>query len=183
MQLDFITLDNQKDLIDGVKLHKLIVNKDPRGSLTEIAKMNWGQLYNDKLPFAQTYCSITMPSYARDEDKLHFHPTQWDRFVVMKGNAVFALFDPRENSPTKGILNLFLMGEENGNEGQYALLIPKEVFHGFACVGNEPIYLLGFPTLLYNPEEEGRITFEQGNIRFSDGDLFSWERVRKELVI
>ncbi len=179
MDLEFLSLNNQKNLIDGVKLFKLKVNRDPRGVLVETLKTNWPEVFNENLPFAQTYYSITNPGVARDEDLWHCHPTkQVDRFVIIKGQAVFALFDNQKGSPTFGQLNLFLMGEGNSDDNQFLLLVPKNVLHGFCAVGKEPCYLLNYPTSLYDPKEEGRFPFAEAGAKLADGTPFSWKLVR-----
>lgn len=183
MKLDFLTFNHQKNLIEGVKLIKLKVNRDQRGSLVEVLKANWQEVFSKELPFAQSYCSVTNPGFARDENLWHYHLEQVDRFVVVKGRAVFALYDTRKDSKTFGVLNLFLMGEKNNDENQYLLFIPSKVLHGFCTVGGEPCYLLGKPTKLYNPVEEGRISFEEVGVKFPDGTPFSWERIRKEFSL
>lgn len=177
--LNFLTDQDQEKIIADVKVFKLKVNRDERGLLIENLKTNWPEIFNENLPFGQNYCSVTNPGFARDEDLWHQHPTQTDRFVVIKGSAVFALFDSRPNSQTKGVLNLFLMGEKNGDDNQYLLTIPPQVLHGFCTVGQEPCYLLGFPTLVYNPKEEGRMPFTKAGVTFEDGTPFSWASIRQ----
>jgi len=180
MRWEFLNPKNQKNLIEGVKLFPLKVNRDQRGVLVETLKKNWPEVFGKNLPFAQAYYSITNPGIARDEKLWHYHPTsQVDRFVVIKGKAVFALYDWRLNSKTKGTLNLFLMGEENGDEGQFLLLIPKNVLHGFTVVGKNPCYLLNFPTRLYDKKEEGRVGLAEVGVKFLDGTPFSWEIIRQ----
>lgn len=184
MKLKVLTYNYQENIIDGAKLFKIKINRDRRGSLTEVLKSNWKEVYGREMPFAQCYFSVTNPGCARDENLWHYHPTkQTDRFFIVKGNAVFALYDWRKSSKTFGILNLFLMGEKNGDDNRYLLVIPKNVLHGFCPIGNEPCCLLAFPTTIYDSQEEGRIPLEEVGAKFPDGTLFSWERVRKEFSL
>lgn len=181
MKLDLLTFNHQKNLIEGVKLFKLKINRDQRGMLVEVLKKTWKEVFNQSLPFAQCYCSITNSGAARDENLWHYHPTkQIDRFFVIKGTAVFAVYDWRRDSKTYGILNLFLMGEKNSDDGRCLLIIPKNVLHGFCNVGQEPCYLIGFPNKIYDPKEEGRIPLKEARVKFPDGTPFSWKRVREE---
>lgn len=181
MKLEFLTFQNQKNLIGGVILHKLTMHRDQRGMLVETLREDWSDVFERPvLQFGQSYFSITKPGFARDEDKWHVHPTkQVDRFVVVEGSAVVALYDSRENSKTKATLNLFLMGEVNGDRNQYLLLIPKNVLHCFCTVGRKPCYLVSFPDHIYDPKEEGRIPFSEVNVRFQNGTPFSWETIRE----
>ena len=179
MQLDFLTYNNQKNIIEDVKLHKLIIHRDHRGMLMETLKEDWSDVFERlKHQFGQSYFSITNPGFARDEDKWHLHPTkQTDRFIVIKGSAVVALYDAREEAKTFQTLNLFLMGEKNGDDDQYLLFIPKRVLHAFCTVGNEPCYLVSYPDCLYDPVEEGRVPFSQAGVSFPDGTAFSWDTI------
>ena len=182
MEIDFLSYNNQKNVIDGVKLHKLTIHRDPRGSLMETLREDWADVFHrPTLQVGQSYYSVTMPGFARDEDKWHLHPTkQTDRFVILKGNAVVALYDWRKGSETYGVLNLFLMGERNGDDDQYLLLIPINVLHAFGTVGNEPCHLISYPDHTYDPNEEGRIPFSQVNAKLPGGTAFSWKAVREQ---
>lgn len=175
--MDFLTIQNQSNKIDGVLLYPLKVNRDERGFLVETLKTSWSEIYSESRTFAQNYYSQTDAGTARDIDKWHVHKNQEDRFIVISGNIVVAIFDPRANSKTKGALNLFKMGEENGDNGQYLLLIPKEVLHGFVVIGKKPAILTNYPTKLYDPADEGRISHDEAGVKFSDGTPFSWEKI------
>jgi len=173
------TLSKQYSRIYDVVVRKLLVHSDPRGILSEVLKTTWEDMYNPKtMPFTQVYYSTTKSGIARDKDRWHFHPGgQIDRYVVLFGDVVFAIYDVREGSPTKDMLNLFLVGESLGPQGQYEILVPPRTLHGFLVVSKIPSMLLNFPNRLYDPEEEVRIPFE--NFPLPDGSTFSWEKVRK----
>lgn len=181
MQLNFLHLGSKENLIDGTAMHRLKINRDKRGMLMETLKEDWADVFKrPELQFGQSYYSITLPGYARDEDQWHVHPTkQVDRFIVIKGNAVVALFDWRKDSPTYGVLNLFRLGEANGDEGQYLLLIPKNVLHAFCTVGKNPCFLISFPSHIYDSSEEGRVPFKDAGVVFSDNTPFSWDAIRQ----
>jgi len=177
--MEYLNLKNRRDLIQDVVIRPLKVNRDPRGILVETLKSNWPDVFGPNQPFGQNYYSITSPGMTRDEDLWHCHPNQDDRFVVIQGDIVVAVYDWRRQSPIYGRLNLFKMGESEGNDGQYLLLIPKNTLHGFCVVSQEPAILLNFPTLIYNPKEEGRIPHQEVGAKFPDGTTFSWDLVRK----
>ena len=178
--MNFISLKNQRDLIGDIVIYPLKVNRDGRGILVETLKTSWPEVFSGSRPFAQNYYSITNAGVARDEETWHYHPDQEDRFIVVKGDIVVAIYDWRKDSSTNGKLNLFKMGEKEGDDGQYLLLIPSNTLHGFCVVSKEPAILLNFPTLLYNPEEEGRISHQEAGVKLPDGGPFSWGLVRKE---
>ena len=172
--------DDRSALIADVVARPLRVNRDPRGILVETLKVDWPDCYDAVTrPFAQTYYSVTEPWVARDEDRWHVHERQADRFVVPSGDVVLALYDPRDASPTRGRLNLIRLGEANGDSGQYLVLIPPRVLHGFMVVGPRAALLLNYPTRLYDPADEGRVLFGEVGARLPDGRLFSWDLVRE----
>lgn len=179
--MDFITLKNQseKQIIKDVLLYPLKINIDETGgTLVETLRKDWKEIYSEGREFSMQYYSVTGSGVARDEKVWHFHPThQEDRFLVIKGEIVVAIADTRENSPTKGLLNLYYM---KPNEDPYILLIPLNTLHGFLVVSKDEGILLNFPTGLYDPNEEGRIPYEEVEIKTSDGQVFSWDLVRKE---
>jgi dTDP-4-dehydrorhamnose 3,5-epimerase len=167
-------------LIADVVARHLQVNRDPRGVLVETLKADWPDCYDaEGRPFAQTYYSVTEPWVARDEDRWHVHEVQSDRFVVPSGDVALALYDARDDSPTRGRLNLFRLGQGGGDEGQYLVLIPPRVLHGFMVIGPGPALLLNYPTRLYDPADEGRVPFAEADARMADGRVFSWDVLRE----
>jgi dTDP-4-dehydrorhamnose 3,5-epimerase len=166
-------------IIHDMVVRPLRVNRDARGTLTEGMKTTWDDVYHEqRLPFAQMYFSSTEPGVARDEGLWHYHPGgQQDRFGVIRGDIVVAVFDDRDGSKSRGSLNLFHMGESLGDEGQYLLLIPERTYHGYVVVGKHKATMFNFPTRLYDPNEEKRIPMQDSPL--ADGSIFSYETVKK----
>ena len=178
--MELITLENKDSakLIKDVVMHPYKVNEDSSGVLVETMKKDWTDIYGEGREFFMQYYSETPPGLARDEDVWHYHPTvQDDRFSVVKGEIVVAIGDNREDSETKGLLNLFYI---NARINPYIVLIPRRTLHGFMVVSKEPAILINFPTGLYNTDEEGRIPYAQENIKTDTGEIFNWDLVRKE---
>ena len=168
--------------IAGIRVRKLRVNSDDRGNLVETLKIDWADFFDiDQFPFKQNYYSVTRPGVARDEDQWHVHQHQRDRFVVIDGDLVVGVHDPRPGSETAGRINLFPMGSAQGPDGQYALMIPERVHHGFVVSPHGRAILTNFPTQLYDPEDEGRVPFAEAGAQFAGGQPFSWEVVRDDL--
>jgi dTDP-4-dehydrorhamnose 3,5-epimerase-like enzyme len=166
-------------LIHDVVARKLTVNSDKRGTLVEILKTSWTDIFDSEiLPFTQVYYSKTKSGVARDKSDWHFHPGgQVDRYVVISGEVIFAIYDTREKSKTRNFLNLFWIGESLGKTGQYSLLVPPRTLHCFIVVSKKPATLLNFPSRLYDPREEVRIPFKK--FPLPDGTIFSWTKVKK----
>lgn len=177
--MEFITLenlDNQK-LIKDVIIRPLKINKDASGVLVETLRKDWTDVYGENRDFSMQYYSITPPGLARDEDVWHCHPTaQEDRMLVVTGAIILAIADKREGSPTKDMLNLFYM---QSDKNPYMVVVPKNTLHGFMVVSKTNATLLNFPTALYNPKEEGRVSYSEANVLLQDGTPFIWGMVRK----
>ena len=165
--------------IEGVLLKPLQVNRDPRGTLTELLRSDWNDVYDDAMSFAQTYVSVTQPGIARDEDRWHVHERQTDRFVVIAGTIVVAIADARPDSPTRGKLVLALMQAADDAPAGYMLTVPPRTLHGLMAVGDTPAMLQNFPTRLWDASDEGRVSFEEAGVSLPDGRLFSWDLLRE----
>lgn len=135
-------------MIEGVEIRSLQVNADERGHLVETFREDW-ELY-DPEP-AMSYYSMTYPGIVRAWHK--HHRGQVDHFVCPKGRIKIGIYDERDDSPTEGELNTFVIGEHN----QQAIRIPGACWHGFKAIGDEPAFLINSPTNLYDyddPDEE-----------------------------
>jgi len=144
-------------MIDGVEIRDLQVNADERGHLVEIFREDWGMY--DPEP-AMSYYSMTYPGIVR---AWHRHTRgQVDHFVCPKGRIKVGVYDDREGSQTREELNTFVIGEHN----QRAVRIPGDCWHGFKSIGDEPAFLVNFPTVLYDyddPDEE-RLPYDTDRI-------------------
>lgn len=180
--MEFITLENKNTikLVKDVLLYPLKVNRDESGILVETLRKDWKDIYGTNREFAMQYYSVTLPGIARDEDVWHYHAQQEDRFVVAQGEIIVAVADIRQDSKTFGLLNLFHM---KSDIDPYMLLIPKGTLHGFLVVSKEPGILLNFPTSIYDPKEEARISFKDAQVKIGNGPLFSWDQVREEFSL
>lgn len=174
MNNPYKNLNNLGEIIDGVVIKKLKIFKDATGILFETLRTDWDEVYGDiNAPFTMQYMSQTPSGVARDEDEWHVHQKQKDRFICTSGKIVTAIFDPRENSKTKGQLNLFEMSPEKEEE-MYMVVIPENTYHGFMVVSQTSGTLLNFPTQLYTGEDEGRV---------KHSGEFNWQDVRNDFGI
>ncbi|SHI89390.1 dTDP-4-dehydrorhamnose 3,5-epimerase family protein [Desulfofundulus thermosubterraneus] len=146
------------ELIDGVQVKKLRLIPDERGFLMEMLRSDWPEF--DK--FGQAYITACYPGVIK---AWHYHKIQWDHFVCVGGMAKVVLYDPREGSPTKGVLNVFHLGYLN----PCLLKIPPGVYHGFTAEGNRTALIVNFPTELYNYEQpdEFRLPYNDPSIPYS----------------
>ena len=149
-------------MIEGVKIRQLKKFADERGFLCETLRSDWDEFEE----FTMSYFSYTYPGIIR---AWHRHLRgQNDYFVVPKGMVKVAVYDDRDDSPTKGEVNDFVIGEDN----MVLLVVPGACWHGFKVVGNEPAILVNCPTRLYDykdPDEE-RIPYDSKKIPYD------WEK-------
>lgn len=148
-------------MIDGVATKKLRVIPDERGRLMEILRAD-DQLFSR---FGQVYITTAYPGVVKG---WHYHKKQTDHFAVVKGMAKLVLYDNRDNSPTKGDINEFFMGEHS----PLLVKIPPLVLHGFKCIGDEEAVCINVPTEVYNYDQpdEFRIDPHKNDIPYS------WDR-------
>ena len=167
--------------IPGVAIRPLTVNRDPRGTLTELLRADWPDVFGEGLPFAQVYASVTLPGVARDEDRWHLHRRQTDRFVCVAGRIVVAIADARADSPACGSLLLVDLAAAADAPAPAMVTIPPGTLHGLIALGDAPATLLNFPTRLYDASDEERVPFAEAGVTMGNGTAFSWDGVRVAL--
>ena len=129
-------------MIDGVKVEDLRVIPDDRGCLMEMFRSD----SPDFQKFGQVYVTLVYPGVVK---AWHYHKIQTDNFICVSGMAKVALHDDREDSPTRGETDTFVIGWQR----QRRLTIPPGVYHGFTAVGTEPASIINVPTEIYNYED------------------------------
>ncbi|MEM3396206.1 MAG: dTDP-4-dehydrorhamnose 3,5-epimerase family protein [Thermoplasmata archaeon] len=129
-------------MISGVKTKSLRVIPDERGRLMEILRAD-DEIF---LKFGQVYMTTTLPGVVK---AWHYHKLQTDYVCCLKGMIKLALYDSRPNSPTKGEINEFFIGEYN----PLLVAIPNEVYHGWKCVSESEAIVINIPTEPYNRKQ------------------------------
>lgn len=164
--------------IPGVTVRELRVNRDDRGTLTELLRTDWPDVYDEAHPFAQAYVSMTASGVARDEDRWHVHQHQTDRFYCLAGGIVVAIADGRADSPTRGQLMLVELTAVTDAPAPLVVTIPPGTLHGFVVTSRMPATLMNFPNRLHDASDEGRVPFAEAEILTPGGQLFSYDAVR-----
>lgn len=133
-------------MIHGVKTKKLSVHCDERGRLMEMLRSDDPDM---DVRFGQVYMTTAYPGVVK---AWHYHQKQTDHFVCTRGMMKVVLYDDRENSPTKGEVNVFCIGEYN----PLLVEIPPLVYHGFKCISDYEATVVNLTTECYdykNPDE------------------------------
>lgn len=144
-------------LIEGVVIKELVRHKDERGFFEELIRVTD---HFFKEGFGQLSHSLMYPNVIK---AWHVHKTQTDWWYVVRGDLKVALFDLRKKSPTYRMLNEFFMGKNGEN---IVLKIPPGVAHGCKAI-KETTELFYVASKTYNPEEEGRIPFNDPEIGYT----------------
>ena len=144
-------------MIDGVKVKKLKVVPDERGRLMEILRAD-DEIFEK---FGQVYMTTAFPGVVK---AWHYHKQQTDNFTCIKGKMKLGLYDARENSPTFGKVEEYIISLDD----PMLVQIPKEVYHGFKCISDEEAVVINTVTVPYdsaNPDEY-RVDAYDNNIPF-----------------
>lgn len=129
-------------MIDGVKIKNLKVNLDERGRLMEILRCD-DEIFER---FGQVYITTAFPGIVK---AWHYHKLQDDNFTCVGGRIKLALYDPRENSPTKDMIEEFVLSFEEPK----LIHIPKNVYHGFKNIGDREALVINVVTRPYNRQQ------------------------------
>jgi dTDP-4-dehydrorhamnose 3,5-epimerase len=131
-----------KQLIHSVQVKQLKWITDERGKLMEMLRSD-DPIFQK---FGQVYVTTCYPGVVK---AWHYHKKQDDNFAVIKGMAKVVLYDDRQDSPTKGLINEFFTGEDN----PVLIHIPRLVIHGFKAYGSKPAYVVNTVTEPYDHKE------------------------------
>lgn len=149
-------MGEEKTTIDGVVVKKLVRHKDERGFFEEIIRVT-DPFFAEG--FGQLSHSVMLPGVIK---AWHVHKTQVDWWYIAKGTVKAVLYDARPDSPTYKTLQEFPMGHHGEN---IVLKIPPGVAHGCKVLGDsaELVYVTSG---IYNPDEEGRISYDDTEIGY-----------------
>ena len=152
--------------ISGVKIEPFPLWPDDRGYFMEIGRMSEGMI--GEFDPAKAQISAAM-SYQGTIKAFHYHLHQTDYWSVAAGMLQVALVDLREDSPTFGVRNTMYIGALRS----WRILIPPGVGHGYKVVGAEPALLVYVTNKQYDPQDEGRIAYNDPGI------AYDWETQHK----
>jgi len=147
------------DLIEGVRVSPVAVWPDDRGYFLEVARL--GNNLISAFPAQTTQISAAL-SYPGTIKAFHFHKHQTDCWMPVQGMFQVALVDLRPGSPTYGLRNTLYVGALR----PWQILIPPGVGHGYKVVGTEPAMLVYLTDRFYDPQDEGRISYNDPHIHY-----------------
>jgi dTDP-4-dehydrorhamnose 3,5-epimerase len=160
-----LTADSPQ-LIQGVRLSPLRLYPDDRGYFLEVHRMGMGLAA--AFPATSTQVSSAL-NYAGAVKAFHYHTRQTDCWAPALGMLQVALVDLRLASATFGKRNTIYAG----TLAPWQILIPPGVAHGYKVVGTGEAMLIYLTDRFYDPEDEGRLPYNDPSINYD------WETQRK----
>lgn len=154
------------DLIEGVRLTAYALWPDDRGYFLEVARMGKGPVAGFAHESTQVSAALSYPGTIK---AFHFHKHQTDCWVPVQGMLQVGLVDLRKGSRTHGLRNTLYVGALR----PWQLLIPPGVGHGYKVVGPDPAMLVYLTNRFYDPQDEGRISYDDPQI------AYDWETQHK----
>jgi dTDP-4-dehydrorhamnose 3,5-epimerase len=144
--------------ISGVQVKEIRNIPTGNGTTVELYRQDWG--LHDR-PITQI---ISVSLHPGAISAWHCHEIQTDHVMVVSGAMRGVLYDAREDSPTKGALDILNLSEKRPR----LLVIPPLVFHGFKNVSGEKVIFNNFFDRQYNYEEpdEWRLPWNSDSIPY-----------------
>lgn len=132
----------ENKLIEGVSIRDLRSLPDERGRLMEIVRADDPEFSK----FGQVYVTSAYPGVVK---AWHCHKIQDDNMTALCGMVKIVLYDDRDGSPTRGMINEFFVGDH----AHRLVHIPRNVWHGFKCISDREAMIVNIVTECYNYEK------------------------------
>lgn len=133
-------------MIDGVIIKQLRKIPDDRGVIMKMQEASDLEYRG----FGEIYFSVVYPGIVKG---WHLHKNAILNYAVLKGQIKLVLYDNREESSTKGMLQEIYMGDTN-----YCLVqIPAGVWNAFKGIGVEPAYVADLITVTHDKDQMERM--------------------------
>lgn len=127
-------------MINGVVLKSVVKYESADGFFAELVKAGEEIFHEIK----QTSYSETRPGVIK---AFHNHKGYWELWCVVKGKAKIVLADVREGSPTRGMTQTIVTGEDD----MKVIAIPPGVAHGYQVLGDTPMGIVYHAGEAYDP--------------------------------
>ena len=143
-------------MIDGIKIIKKKQIIDERGKIMHMMR-------NDDpnfTKFGEVYFSYSHPNMIK---AWHLHKRMTVNYVCVVGKIKLVLFDDREQSPTKGMLQEIFLTTENYN----LVSVPPGIWNGFKSVENKFSIIANCSDIPHEAEEMERKPFDDPYFNYS----------------
>lgn len=127
--------------IEDLIVRPVVTRPDGRGEVAELLRADWDDVRGSEMVHA--YLATLEPGVTKG---WVCHERQEDRGVHLYGRLRWALYDGREDSPTKGVVMDLTFTERNRS----LMMIPRGVWHKVMNVGTGEAAFVNLPTSLYD---------------------------------
>ena len=132
--------------IEGVSVTGLTRIADERGTILHMLRADDPHFSQ----FGEIYFSTVYPGAIKG---WHIHRAMTLNYAVPVGRIKLVLYDDREESPTRGVLEEHFLGPDN-----YALvMVPPMVWNGFKGIGTDMALVANCATIAHDPAEIERM--------------------------
>ena len=144
-------------LIRDVSINLLKQIHDDRGAVFHVMKSSDKQF--DK--FGEVYISKINNNVIKG---WKFHKEMKQNFCVPFGQLKLVLFDNRENSQTKGLINEIILDDSKNYK---RVTIPKNIWYSFKCLSESYCLLLNISNIEHDPFESKTLDINSTKIPHS----------------
>ena len=130
-------------LVSGVTFTELRQVSDERGALLHMLRCDATEFSR----FGECYFSEVMPGAIKAWKR---HRIQTQNVAVPAGRIRMVIYDDREGSVTRGLLQELELGRP---DSYLRVKVPPGLWYGFACIGDRPALLANCTDLPYDPTE------------------------------
>ncbi len=142
-------------MISGVVVTPLRQFCDERGKVMKMISRE-DSVFRE---FGEVYFSVAYPGVIKG---WHIHKRMTLNYAVPSGHIKFVLYDDRQESPTRGLIQELFLGPDN-----YCLVtVPPLVWNGFKCVGTESSIVANCSTIPHDPHEADKRDPFDGSIPY-----------------
>lgn len=130
---------HRQALLSGVVMRRTRPVPHEDGHLTEVARTDWQEIVN---PIVQVHVTTTLAGRVR---AWGLHQRSTDRLFVVSGIVKIVLFDGRNDSPTRGQFNEFVVSER----APALVCVPPNLYHGWKNIGTTEAAIINMPDRAY----------------------------------
>jgi dTDP-4-dehydrorhamnose 3,5-epimerase len=142
--------------IDGVLITELHQIPDERGAVLHMLRADAAEFTR----FGECYFSEIKPRAIKAWKR---HQCQTQNLAVPVGRVRLVIFDDREESPSRGRIQLIELGRP---DAYVRLTIPPGLWYGFTALGDSPALLANCADMPHDPKESEVLPFDADKIPF-----------------
>ena len=138
--------------IEGIRRKELRAIVDGRGDVIELWSRPWIESEGFIMP-EHVYQSATDYGVVKC---WHLHQVHTDQFTVTRGKLQVVCADLREDSPSFGQVNSFIMGTQRPT----LLMIPPGIMHGWKALSQPETIVVNLQSHVYDPADEFKFPWD-----------------------